>query len=103
MHAAALKSSCLASPKDELEHEQLPLKSGQEIPAETPMCGKVTAIRGTVVDAWFKDGLPPIDAALQCELDSDKRCHRGGAFSSGHSSVRQSQPTVLAACDEVRQ
>lgn len=33
------------------------------------MPGRVTAVRGTVVDVWFEDALPPIDAALICELD----------------------------------
>ncbi|MEW6221203.1 MAG: F0F1 ATP synthase subunit beta [Thermodesulfobacteriota bacterium] len=39
---------------------------------DTPrFCGQVVAVRGTVVDVRFPDGLPPLDAALHCELDGD--------------------------------
>ncbi|MEZ5583361.1 MAG: F0F1 ATP synthase subunit beta [Candidatus Competibacteraceae bacterium] len=41
----------------------------QDATLTTPMHGQITAVRGTVLDAWFENGLPPIDAALNCELD----------------------------------
>ncbi|MCA9137210.1 MAG: F0F1 ATP synthase subunit beta [Planctomycetales bacterium] len=41
---------------------------GQSLVSGRSLCGHVTAVRGTVVDAWFDGTLPPIDAALQCRL-----------------------------------
>lgn len=32
------------------------------------LSGRVVAVRGTVIDAQFKDGLPPLGAAVQCKL-----------------------------------
>jgi F-type H+-transporting ATPase subunit beta len=34
--------------------------------------GHVIAVRGTVIDVWFDDGLPPLDAALRCSLDHEQ-------------------------------
>ena len=50
--------------------------------------GRVTAVRGTVLDAWFEDGLPPIDAALQCELDHEEPVTAVVHSHLGRSSVR---------------
>ncbi|MEQ9410311.1 MAG: F0F1 ATP synthase subunit beta [Fuerstiella sp.] len=52
------------------------------------MHGQVTAVRGTVVDAWFENGLPPIDAALHCELDDDDAVTAVVHSHLGSSSVR---------------
>ncbi len=49
----------------------------------TTMRGRITAVRGTVVDAWFENGLPPIDAALDCELDGTTVGDRRRPFASG--------------------
>ncbi len=57
--------------------------SDQDAPHTAPLRGHVTAVRGTVVDVWFENGLPPIDAALDCELDDDWLGDRGGPFASG--------------------
>lgn len=62
-----------------------------DIPAvasETPLCGRVTAVRGTVVDAWFTGGLPPIDAALECQLGEDQSIIAVVHSHLGNSSVR---------------
>lgn len=37
--------------------------------AAEQLVGSITAVRGTVIDARFKEALPPIDAALECQLD----------------------------------
>ncbi|MCM2372544.1 F0F1 ATP synthase subunit beta [Aporhodopirellula aestuarii] len=52
------------------------------------MCGKVTAVRGTVIDAWFSDGLPSIDSALQCSLDGGSNVTAVVHSHLGNSSVR---------------
>ncbi len=52
------------------------------------MCGEVTAVRGTVVDVWFDDGLPPIDAALQCDLDDHESVIAVVHAHLGDSSLR---------------
>ena len=33
------------------------------------MTGRVVAVRGTVIDVLFDDGVPPVDAALECRLN----------------------------------
>ncbi|MEZ6133364.1 MAG: F0F1 ATP synthase subunit beta [Pirellulaceae bacterium] len=53
-----------------------------------PMLGRVTAIRGTVVDAWFAGSLPPIDAALECELIGSQTVTAVVHSHLGNSSVR---------------
>ncbi|MEZ6062353.1 MAG: F0F1 ATP synthase subunit beta [Planctomycetaceae bacterium] len=50
--------------------------------------GKVTAVRGTVVDAWFEGGLPPIDAALECQVDQLASVTAVVHSHLGRSSVR---------------
>ncbi|MCA9119121.1 MAG: F0F1 ATP synthase subunit beta [Planctomycetaceae bacterium] len=52
------------------------------------MLGRVSAVRGTVLDCWFEDGLPPIDAALNCELDNDGAITAVVHSHLGVSSVR---------------
>jgi F-type H+-transporting ATPase subunit beta len=54
----------------------------------TTMCGRITAVRGTVVDACFDKGLPPIDAALQCELNGNESVMAVVHSHLGNSSVR---------------
>lgn len=50
------------------------------------MRGRVTAVRGTVVDVCFERELPPLDAALQCDLNHDGEvtavvhAHLGGSL-----------------------
>ncbi len=50
------------------------------------MVGKVTAVRGTVVDVRFEGGVPPIDSALRCHLDQGRfitavvQAHLGDSF-----------------------
>jgi F-type H+-transporting ATPase subunit beta len=46
-----------------------PLNSAADAQVSGRLYGRVTAVRGTVIDAWFENGLPPIDAALECALD----------------------------------
>ncbi len=41
-------------------------------PAERRLTGRVVAVRGTVVEAHFDDGVPPLDAALECGWDHDR-------------------------------
>jgi len=60
----------------------------QDAPQTTLMRGRITAVRGTVVDAWFEDGLPPIDAALDCELDGNGSVTAVVHSHLGGSSVR---------------
>ncbi|MCB9874312.1 MAG: F0F1 ATP synthase subunit beta [Planctomycetaceae bacterium] len=52
------------------------------------MCGRVTAVRGTVVDVWFEDGLPPLGAALDCNIDDDGTVTAVVQSHLGKSSVR---------------
>ncbi len=52
------------------------------------MFGHVTAVRGTVVDAWLENGLPPIDSALDCELGEDGHVMAVVHSHLGDSSVR---------------
>jgi F-type H+-transporting ATPase subunit beta len=52
------------------------------------MCGSVTAVRGTVIDVWFGDGLPQIDAALQCEVEGGEAVTAVVHAHLGNSSVR---------------
>lgn len=56
--------------------------------SETMLRGRITAVRGTVVDVWFEDGLPPIDAALDCQLDRDGSVTAVVHAHLGDSSVR---------------
>ncbi|MCO6455310.1 MAG: F0F1 ATP synthase subunit beta [Pirellulaceae bacterium] len=56
-------------------------------PAEL-LRGRVTAVRGTVVDVWFEGQLPPIDAALRCELDGEGPITAVVHSHLGRSSVR---------------
>lgn len=57
----------------------------QNITSEKRFIGKVTAVRGTVLDVWFEDGLPALDAALKVELEGEDpvmavvHAHLGGA------------------------
>ncbi len=62
--------------------------SDPNAPRSTPMCGHVTAVRGTVVDAWFENDLPPIDAALECELEDSESVVAVVHSHLGSSSVR---------------
>ncbi|MCA9216601.1 MAG: F0F1 ATP synthase subunit beta, partial [Planctomycetales bacterium] len=52
------------------------------------MRGEITAVRGTVVDACFRNGLPPINAALVCELGRDESITAVVHSHLGNSSVR---------------
>jgi len=62
--------------------------SHQDPPRPALMRGKVTAVRATVVDAWFENAVPPIDAALDCELDQDGSVTAVVQSHLGGSSVR---------------
>lgn len=48
--------------------------------------GEVTAVRGTVVDVSFADGLPPLETAIDCQLNEDSwvtavvHAHLGGSI-----------------------
>ncbi len=53
--------------------------------------GHVTAVRGTVVDVWFENGVPPIDAALECELD-----HAGTVTAVVHAHLGNSSVRAIA-------
>ena len=55
------------------------------------MRGKVTAVRGTVVDAWFEDGLPPISSALECDNN-----HSGSVTAVVHSHLGSSSVRAIA-------
>lgn len=41
--------------------------------AGQPVAGRVVGVRGTVVEVEFEAGLPPLGAALHCQLDSGQR------------------------------
>ncbi len=62
--------------------------SDHDLAGEHAMCGQVTAVRGTVVDACFAGGLPPMDAALLCDLGGDKTVTAVVHSHLGNSSVR---------------
>lgn len=55
------------------------------------MRGRVTAVRGTVLDAWFENALPPVDAALSCDLD-----HQGTVAAVVHSHLGGSMVRAIA-------
>ena len=57
-------------------------------PAEHKLTGRVVAVRGTVVDAHFDDGLPPLDAALVCGGDHDRAITAVVHSHVGDSTVR---------------
>ena len=63
----------------------------QDATSANRMRGRVTAVRGTVVDVWFENGLPPIDAALDCELD-----HEGSITAVVHSHLGGSSVRAIA-------
>ncbi len=50
--------------------------------------GTVSAVRGTIVDVRFTSGLPPIDAALECEFAGDEMISAIVHSHLGNSSVR---------------
>lgn len=52
------------------------------------MHGRVSAVRGTVVDVWFGSRLPPIDASLSCELENELPITAVVHADVGNSSVR---------------
>ena len=54
--------------RNELGH----VENAESLPAEVRLRGEVTAVRGTVVDVGFSDGLPPLSAALRCQLAADR-------------------------------
>lgn len=62
--------------------------SDQGFAIAKPLRGRVTAVRGTVVDVWFDDGLPPLDAALECEINGDGRVIAVVHSHLGESSVQ---------------
>ena len=74
----------------------------QDAPSDMQMYGHVTAVRGTVVDAWFAGGLPPIDAALECELDGEETITAVVHSHLGNSSVRRLRPVAHVGCAEAR-
>lgn len=53
--------------------------------------GRVLAVRGTVVDAWFDGGLPAIDSGLDCELN-----HDGTVTAVVHSHLGRSVVRAIA-------
>ncbi len=55
------------------------------------MRGHVTAVRGTVVDARFDEGLPPLGAALECDLD-----HAGTVTAVVHAHLGNSSVRAIA-------
>ena len=57
-------------------------------PADRKLTGRVVAVRGTVVDAHFDDGLPPLDAALECGWDHDSAITAVVHSHVGDSTVR---------------
>lgn len=59
-----------------------------ELLSENSMHGRITSVRGTVVDAWFAGELPPIDAALVCEIDGHRSVTSVVHSHLGNSSVR---------------
>ncbi|MEX2187010.1 MAG: F0F1 ATP synthase subunit beta [Pirellulales bacterium] len=65
--------------------------SDENAPDAPVMRGHVTAVRGTVIDAWFENRLPPIDAALACELDRD-----GSVTAVVHSHLGKSSVRAIA-------
>lgn len=65
--------------------------SNQDVLHATLLRGRVTAVRGTVVDAWFDERLPPIDAALNCQLD-----HDGAVTAVVHSHLGSSSVRAIA-------
>ncbi len=79
-------------------------------PCRQQMCGSVTAVRGTVIDVRFAEGLPELDAALQCEIAGDGlvtavvHSHLGGssvrAIATG--STRGLQRGSRVCCDGKR-
>ncbi len=52
------------------------------------MQGKITAVRGTVLDAWFSNGVPPIDAAMDCEMGNGRSITAVVHSHLGSSNVR---------------
>lgn len=62
--------------------------SSQEESSDKVMLGRVTAVRGTVIDVLFEQCLPPIDSALQCELEDQAIVTAVVHSHLGDSSVR---------------
>src|SRR5690349_198319 len=55
------------------------------------LTGRVTAVRGTVIDVQFDDGLPPLDAALVCSLD-----HQASIVAIVHSHLGNAAVRAIA-------
>ncbi|MCA9028752.1 MAG: F0F1 ATP synthase subunit beta [Planctomycetaceae bacterium] len=55
---------------------------------DTTIKGQITAVRGTVIDAWFENEMPSIDAALTCELHDEESTMAVVQSHLGNSSVR---------------
>ena len=58
------------------------------VASEVRFQGRVTAVRGTVVDIWFEAGLPPLDAVLHCQLEEGASVAAVVHSHLGDSSVR---------------
>ncbi|MCA9177947.1 MAG: F0F1 ATP synthase subunit beta [Planctomycetales bacterium] len=59
--------------------------------ARVESAGAVTAVRGTVLDAFFPQGAPPIGARLRCDSDAD-----GEVISFVHSHLGQATVRAIA-------
>lgn len=55
------------------------------------LTGQVVAVRGTVIDVLFDDGVPPLDAALECRLN-----HEGLITAVVHSHLGGSAVRAIA-------
>jgi F-type H+-transporting ATPase subunit beta len=55
------------------------------------LTGKVIAVRGTVVDVQCDDGLPPLDSALECQLN-----HLGTITAVVHAHLGESAVRAIA-------
>ena len=68
--------------------KQAEFSETDELSSENSMRGRITSVRGTVLDAWFAGELPPIDAALVCEMDGHRSVTAVVHSHLGNSSVR---------------
>lgn len=59
-----------------------------ETPTTTKLHGRAVAVRGTVVDVLFEDTLPPLGAALLCDLDDEGQITAFVHSHLGNSVVR---------------
>ena len=70
-HAAGLDGAMLAPPlrqhSGDMRNDSEPVAG----PPDRVLIGRVSAVRGTVVDVVFSEGLPSLFAALRCELTDD--------------------------------